>query len=248
MLLVDVRHHGGVLSGSDGALPGADQLLYLSWARESGESVLAADPFDRTGPHNVLAPVYLLSGLAAKTGLDLRVAVWLWKPAAAVLLVNRLRGLRARVPRGNAGAPRGARLAVFYFSPILPLLDWLGLISLFDRFEFLLISGERMLILWPLAAFAVYLAVGNGRFHAFQGMSLPGLNPGQARSLVAAIGPRTYSPTAATAWTCPPPWEYRRAASAARPSTPTPRTPPGQLPDRLGSQGRLMPKTDSIGV
>ena len=30
-----------------------------------------------------------------------------------------------------------------------------------------------MLVLWPLAAFAVYLAVGNGRFHAFQGMSLP---------------------------------------------------------------------------
>ena len=35
-------------------------------------------------------------------------------------------------------------LAVLYFSPILPLLDWLGLISLFDRFEFLLISGELM--------------------------------------------------------------------------------------------------------
>nr|MDQ4042143.1 hypothetical protein [Actinomycetota bacterium] len=32
---------------------------------------------------------------------------------------------------------------------------------------------ERMLVLWPLAAFAVYLVVANARFHAFQGMSLP---------------------------------------------------------------------------
>ncbi len=144
MLLFDVRHHGGVLSGSDGALPGADQLLYLAWARESGETVLAADPYDLTGPHSVLAPVYLLSGLAAKAGLDLRAAVWLWKPVAAVLLVTAFAAYVHEFLEGTRARLVALVLAVFYFSPILPLLDWLGLISPFDRFEFLLISGELM--------------------------------------------------------------------------------------------------------
>ena len=51
-----------------GRCPGPIELLYLAWARESGESVLAADPYDLTGPHSVLAPVYLLSGLQRTRG------------------------------------------------------------------------------------------------------------------------------------------------------------------------------------
>jgi hypothetical protein len=144
VLLSEVRSHGGVLSGSDGALPGADQLLYLGWARESGESVLVADPFDLRGPNNVLAPLYLLSGLAAKTGLDLRAAVWLWKPVAAVLLVTAFAAYAREFLEGTGARLVALVLALFYFSPILPLLDWLGLISLFHGFEFLLISGELM--------------------------------------------------------------------------------------------------------
>jgi hypothetical protein len=144
LLALDVHSHGGVLSGSDGALPGGDQLLYLGWARESGHSVLAADPVDLRGPHNLLQPVYLVSGLLSRTGLDLRVAVWLWKPVAALLLVGAF-GAYVREFLTGAGARLVALVvALLYFSPVLPLLDGLGLISAFHRFEFLLVSGELM--------------------------------------------------------------------------------------------------------
>jgi len=146
VLIAALWREGGVLAGSDGALAGADQLFYLSVARESGEHVLFGDRFDLGPVDRVgLSPVYLLSGLLGQLGLDLRAAVWLWKPVAALTLVG---GFAAYVRRfddlGRAGALAALVLSLAYFAPVLPVLDWTGALDEWRSFLGLLVAGELM--------------------------------------------------------------------------------------------------------
>jgi hypothetical protein len=145
VLLVAVWRHGDVLTGSDGALPGSDQLYYLSIARESGEHVLFGIRFD-LGPVNRagLHPVYLVSGVLDQLGLDLRAAVWLWKPVAAALLVAGFAAYVRPFELGRAGTVAALVLALAYFSPLLPILDWTGVLDPWQSFMGLLVEGELM--------------------------------------------------------------------------------------------------------
>ncbi|MDX6672290.1 MAG: hypothetical protein QOI91_2653 [Solirubrobacteraceae bacterium] len=145
LLLAWAWRHGDVLTGSDGALPGGDQLYYLSLARESGAHVLFGDRFD-LGPVDRVGfnPVYLASGLAARVGLDPRAALWLWKPVAALVLAGGFAAYVRGFRLGRAGTAAALALALAYFSPLLPVLDWAGVLDPFQRFLALLVSGELM--------------------------------------------------------------------------------------------------------
>jgi hypothetical protein len=151
LLLVEVQRRGGVLSGSDGALAGADQLFYMANIRDAGEHLLISNQF-RLGHSDavLLHPMFLISGVLWQLGLSVKLALLIWKPVAAALLGF---GIWAYCGRFLAGRGRiaAALLAAFYFSPVLPLLVWgdAGL-SGFDHFLFTVVSGEAMpaLQLW----------------------------------------------------------------------------------------------------
>jgi hypothetical protein len=103
-----------------------DQLQYLAWVREAGDSLLISNLFRTDGSEAVfLHPVFLASGLLAKLGVPVPVAWALWLPVAAgVLLFGVLSFMRRLLP---AGPRRSAALILAFFlaPPVQPLLDLL---------------------------------------------------------------------------------------------------------------------------
>lgn len=150
-LAADIARFGGVLSGSEGLLAGSDQHLYMHWIRESGTDVLISNEYRLGHSDGVFFhPMFALSGLLHALGLDIRAALWIWKPVAVGVLGF---GTWAYVRRFLEGRARVAAwiLAVFYFSPVLPLLAWGGAeLGFLDEFVLTLVSGEAMpaLLLW----------------------------------------------------------------------------------------------------
>jgi hypothetical protein len=145
VLLADVLRNGGVLSGSDGMFAGADQQLYLAAVRDSGTDVLISNEFRLGASDGVyFQPQFAISGLLWRLGLDLRVALLVWKPIAAAMIAAGVWGyVRGRL----AGRARvaAALLAIFFFSPVLPLLVWQGTgLAPATRLTFEFLSGESM--------------------------------------------------------------------------------------------------------
>src|SRR5437588_12175516 len=97
VLLIHVLRLGGVLSGSDGPLAGADQMLYMDEIRQSGAHGLIADHFDLATGHAVyLNPLYLLGGLIWRAGAPVQVAFWALKLIAAPVLALGVVGFLSR--------------------------------------------------------------------------------------------------------------------------------------------------------
>ncbi len=143
--LIHVLGHGGVLTGTDSVLAGADQQQYLASIRESGAHLLISNQF-RLGSsaHVYLNPMYEISGVLWRLGLDLRLSLLLWTPVAAAVLA---RGVWAYAHRllapGRSTAT--AALAIFFFSPVLPALQWSGVpLSSHVHAALLLTSGDAV--------------------------------------------------------------------------------------------------------
>lgn len=151
LLLAEVARHGGVLSGSDGMLAGADQQQYLMFIRESGTDGLIANEFRIGDSRGVfLHPMWLVSGVLWRLGVGLELALLVWKPVAAAALGA---GAWRYAGRFLAGRARLAAvvLGLFFVSPVLPLLVWTGVdLSGVTRLVFLFTSGEAFpaLQLW----------------------------------------------------------------------------------------------------
>jgi hypothetical protein len=110
-LIIDVAVHGGVLSGSDGGAPSADQFQYMAWIREAGMHGLIANSFELTPTHAVfLQPMFLLSGIAWRLGLGIQLAYLVWKPVAMLALLRQIRFPRQAKQRARGRAAAGAVL------------------------------------------------------------------------------------------------------------------------------------------
>jgi hypothetical protein len=144
--LVLVAHAAGAnetLTGADGFLAG-DQLQYLAWARDAGESGLAANLFqlDSNG-HVFLHPMFSPTGWASAAGLGLTVAYWAWKPVAVlVLFAGVLVWGRRLLPDAPGRRAAAALLALFYFSPLAALLLWADAGSDASRNDLFTAAGE----------------------------------------------------------------------------------------------------------
>lgn len=215
VLLADVFQNGGVLSGSDGMFAGSDQQLYLAAVRDSGSDVLISNEF-RLGTSDgvFLQPQFAISGLLWRLGLDLKLSLLVWKPIAVAMIAaggwSYVRGLLEGPARVGA-----ALLAIFFFSPVLPLLVWGGAELAPDtRLTFEFLSGESMpaLQLWgylhaalaigilPLAVLGVQRmldparrAPGRSRarylaWTSIAGLAIGWLHPWQGATLLAIIG------------------------------------------------------------
>ena len=66
-----------------------DQMQYLAWVREAGDSLLISNTFDVAGSANdFLHPMFLLSGLVHRlTGLEVTASYLLWLPVALSLTI-----------------------------------------------------------------------------------------------------------------------------------------------------------------
>ncbi len=153
---------GGVLSGSDGPLAGSDQFLYMDYIRQSGAHLLIGEHFDLTIGHAVyLEPLYLIGGLLWRAGLSVAAAFWALKLLAAPVLALGVCALVVRCIAGSGARLAAILLALFYFSPLVPLLRWTGAVTGLDAFRLDLPSGESMPAweLWgyPHAAVAIGL-------------------------------------------------------------------------------------------
>jgi hypothetical protein len=145
LLAAHVARHGGVLTGADGPLAGADQLFYMDSIRQSGEHLLIADHFDLTIGHAVfLNPLFLLAGVVWRLGAPLQAAFWLLQLVAAPALALGAAAVAAVSLRSRGERAAAVVIGLFYLSPIVPLLIWTGAVGALKRYELTVPAGESM--------------------------------------------------------------------------------------------------------
>lgn len=114
----------GVFNGGYG-IDVPDLMQYMAFIRQAGEHGLIANPFDVVpSPHVFLDPVFLLSGLLWRAGASLQLALLIWVPVSAVLL---LWGFRAYARRflSAPGWAAAVVLALAFLTPATALAGWL---------------------------------------------------------------------------------------------------------------------------
>jgi hypothetical protein len=162
LLVYHTLAHGGVVSGADGPVPGADQLYYMDSIRQSGEHLLIGDRFDLSIGHDVfIEPLFLVGGLLWRAGLGLVASFWsLSLIAAPVLALGSVAVARRALVAGRERAVAVA-LGLFYMTPVVPLLASTGAARPLTRYELLLPAAESMPAwqLWGYPASA--LAIGS---------------------------------------------------------------------------------------
>jgi len=137
--------HGGVLTGTDSPLPGADQLFYMDSIRQSGAHLLITDHFDLViGQAVFLHPLYLLGGILWRLGVPIQGAFWLLSLLAAPALALGALALAARCLHGSGERAAAVAVGLFYMSPLVPLLAWSGAVGGYQRFLLEVPAGESM--------------------------------------------------------------------------------------------------------
>jgi hypothetical protein len=137
--------HGGVLTGTDSPLPGADQLFYIDSIRQSGAHLLIADHFDLViGRAVFLHPLYLLGGIVWRLGVPIQGAFWALSLLAAPALALGALALGRPCLQGRGERAVAVAVGMFYMSPLVPLLAWTGAVAGYQRFLLEVPAGESM--------------------------------------------------------------------------------------------------------
>lgn len=145
VLAYHTLRHGGVLTGTDSPLPGADQLYYMDSIRQSGTHLLIADHFDLViGRAVFLHPLYLLAGIVWRLGVPLQGAFWALSLLAAPALALGALAFGRRCLDGWGERAAAVAVGMFYMSPMVPLLAWTGAVGAGERFLLELPAGESM--------------------------------------------------------------------------------------------------------
>ncbi len=141
-LLVDAATNGESFTGATGPLTAADQLRFMAWLREAGAHTLISNDFGLQGGERLLLqPLYLVSGVLWKIGASPHLAYLVWLPiACAALVVGFTAYVRRRLTCPGARAAALA-LALFYFTPLLPFLDWAGIASPLTANQLVIVAG-----------------------------------------------------------------------------------------------------------
>jgi hypothetical protein len=124
-LLVKARGHDRVWGGAWAALTPADQYRYLAWIQDAGQHLLISNKFGpEPADHVYLHPMFLLSGLGWRLGIDLRLAYLLWLPVCLGVLVWGFKAYVACNVEGGWARRSPLIIALFYFTPLLPVVDY----------------------------------------------------------------------------------------------------------------------------
>jgi hypothetical protein len=141
ILIVKALAQDDTLTGATGILP-ADQLQYLAWIRDAGAHGLAASRFDLTpAKHVLLDPLFEGSALLWRIGLPIQLAYLLWLPLAALVLFGGFRAyVRRTLPDSSYDRALALGLALFFTTPVLPLLAWSGALGIHAKSNFLAVA------------------------------------------------------------------------------------------------------------
>ena len=157
-LLAAARNQHGVWGGAWAALTPADQYRYLAWIRDAGDNLLISNAFGLDpGGHVYLHPMFLLSGLAWKVGVPLQLAYVLWLPACVAVLVWGWRSYVVRTVCGEWARCAALLLALFFFTPLLPLVDYGGAFNA-DQNWYAVISAGAVAPYWQAWGYLPALA------------------------------------------------------------------------------------------
>jgi hypothetical protein len=118
-----------------------DQLRYLAWIRDAGLHGLIADPLHAGASHLYLQPVFLISGLLWRAGLSIQLAYLLWTPVALGTLIWGYVSFTSRFLEGRERAAALA-LALLFFSPLVPLLDYGGIVNANGAYQLAIAAGH----------------------------------------------------------------------------------------------------------
>lgn len=123
-LLAKAAGHHESLSGGDG-LFAADQLQYLAWIRSSGEHILAGNGFAlRLGGNVFLHPMFVLSGLLWRAGMNIALSYLLWLLVAVGVLYLGFQRFTFRMLSTPLSRAAALVLALFFVTPVDPLVGW----------------------------------------------------------------------------------------------------------------------------
>jgi hypothetical protein len=106
---------GDVLTGSTGLFP-TDQLQYMALISETSHLHHVLDHF----------PLFFLSGLLTRAGVDVRVAFLLWVPIGAFVLVAGFDRYVHALITGTRSRAAALVLALFYCSPVAAAIHWIA--------------------------------------------------------------------------------------------------------------------------
>jgi hypothetical protein len=152
---------GDGLTGANGLFP-ADQLQYLAWITSMAEHGLAASNFDLGSHRHVyIGPVFFVSSLLVRAGASPQLAYLLWLPIATGALVMAYRSFVASSLSDRFDRACALCLALFAFTPLLPIGDWVGLIGGDVARDFGLVATDTspVLALWGAFPVALVLAL-----------------------------------------------------------------------------------------
>jgi hypothetical protein len=123
-LLAKAAVHHESLSGGE-SLFAADQLQYLAWIRSSGEHVFAGNGFAlRLGGDVFLHPMFAISALLWRAGLNIALSYLLWLPVAVGVLYVGFRQFVFRTIASPLARSAALILALFFVTPLDPLVGW----------------------------------------------------------------------------------------------------------------------------
>jgi hypothetical protein len=130
------------VTGATGALTAADQLRFMAWLREAGTHGLIGNDFGPTGGERLLLhPLYLVSGALWKVGLSPQLSYLLWLPVACAALLGGFSTYIRQWVADPVSRAAALALALFYFTPLLPVLDWGGIASALNANQLAVVAG-----------------------------------------------------------------------------------------------------------
>jgi hypothetical protein len=125
-LLYRATSRGETLAGPSASLAIGDQYRYLDWVRQASDHVLIAGP---GGSHVYFNPVFLISGLLVRAGVGIQLAYQLWLPVAIIVMFIGYRAFVWRRLEPGPARPVALALALMASSPLLPVLDYGGIVN-----------------------------------------------------------------------------------------------------------------------
>jgi hypothetical protein len=149
---------GGVATSADSITPW-DQLQYLAWTRESADHVLISNLFDLSPSRRVFFhPLFSVSGLVSRAGVDLRAAFLFWKPVAVLVLFFGFRAYARRFLRPRVALAATAA-ALLLPSAGFALSHW-NVVSGQTGFETNVLSVESFPLVYLQGFAPIAIAVG----------------------------------------------------------------------------------------
>ncbi|MGI8559325.1 MAG: hypothetical protein ACR2ND_13660 [Solirubrobacteraceae bacterium] len=160
VLLVRAADAHGAFTGAFAPLSGADPLRYLAWIRDAGgHGLIANRAAGAASDHVYLHPMFLLSGLVWRLGVDLRLSYLAWFPFVIAVVGGGYLAFARRLATAES-VPATLAVALLSLSVFAPLLDYSHLVTATEASHLIDIAGPLSTFWWTWGYLPSALAIG----------------------------------------------------------------------------------------